>query len=195
MLKASVLFPAGNGVFPDPIFIDDYKDIQSLVGGFFTTVSLNTSADGEPISLVGYLPDDVRERNNRTINWFASALFGQELYGPCVVAWGLSPNGFNDGDIYDMPDGMSEWLFGKFTEKVLEAYAEANMMTVVLHQAMDAGVITQQELDSLMDFIEAMTGDDTGAYTDEDKVGYMLLLNRIENHILVTEKDKASDDK
>lgn len=194
MLKASVLFPAGNGSFPDPIFIDDYKDIQAAIGGeVFTTVSVETDADGQPISLVGFIPDDIYERSENTINWYASALFGQELYGPCVVAWGLSPNGYRDGDIYDMPDGLSQYLFGAFTEKVLEAYTEATVMGAMFRGAVSAGVLSEEELDELMDFVEAMSDNDTSDYTDEERIEMMLLLNRVENYVLVLEREK--DDK
>ena len=188
MLKASVLFPTGNGTYPDPMFIGDYTDIQSAVGGLFTTVTYNAElANGDKMVLVGYLPDEIYERNHETINWYASALFQQELYGPCVVAWGLSPNGFYDGDIYDMPDDISAFLFGPFTQKVVEAYTQAGMMGAMFNNAVKDGVITEDELDDLMDFIEAQTNDDTEHYTDDERLRMLVLLNRVENYVLTEE--------
>jgi hypothetical protein len=118
------------------------------------------------------------------MNWFASALFGQEVYGPCVVAWALSPNGEYDGDIYDMPDFLSEYIFGEFTEFVVRAYGQATSMTRMFQGAVTAGIITDDELESLMQYIEALTNDDTERYTDAEKVNFMLLLNAVEAHVL-----------
>lgn len=187
MLKASVLFPTGNGTYPDPVFIDDYKDIQSAVGGVFTTVTFRTEMEGRDVALVGYLPDEMYERTHETINWYASALFQQELYGPCVVTWALSPNGYYDGDIHDMPEDVSLFLFGPFTQKVVEAYTQAGLMGMMFNNAVKDGVLTEDELDDLMDFIEAQNNDDTSDYTDADRIRMLVLLNRVENYVLMEE--------
>lgn len=184
MLKASVLLPAGNGKFPDPIFVNDYEDIQREVGGVFTTVSMRGQVHDNDVSVIGFVPDDIVTADETTMNWFASALFGQEVYGPCVVAWALSPNGEYDGDIYDMPDFLSEYIFGEFTEFVVRAYGEATSMTRMFQGAVTAGVITDDELESLMEYIEALTNNDTERYTDAEKVNFMLLLNAVEAHVL-----------
>jgi hypothetical protein len=184
MLKASVLLPAGNGKFPDPIFVNDYEDIQREVGGVFTTVSMRGQVHDNDVNVIGFVPDEIVTADETTMNWFASALFGQEVYGPCVVAWALSPNGEYDGDIYDMPDFLSEYLFGEFTEFVIRAYGEATAMTRIFQGAVTAGVITDDELESLMGYVEALTNDDTERYTDAEKVDFMLLLNAVEAHIL-----------
>jgi hypothetical protein len=184
MLKASVLLPAGNGKFPDPIFVNDYEDIQREVGGVFTTVSMRGQVHDNDVNVIGFVPDDIVTADETTMNWFASALFGQEVYGPCVVAWALSPNGEYDGDIYDMPDFLSEYIFGEFTEFVVRAYGQATSMTRMFQGAVTAGIITDDELESLMQYIEALTNDDTERYTDAEKVNFMLLLNAVEAHVL-----------
>lgn len=184
MLKASVLLPAGNGKYPDPILVDDYEDIQREVGGTFTTVALTGSLKDSPINLIGFAPDSVPEPTENDMNWYASALFGQQVWGPCVVAWGLSPNGNNDGDIYDMPDFVSEYIFGEFTQFVIRAYGEAHMMGNMFREAVAAGIITETDLDRLMDYVEALTNDATDEYEDFEKVHFMRLLNAVEGFIL-----------
>lgn len=190
MLKASILLPQGNGKFPDPILVDDYDDIQREVGGLFTCVGWDGEVSGTRINVVGFLPDEVTERSHDTINWYASALFEQELYGPCVLAWGLSPNGESDGDIYDMPDMFSEFIFGSFTEAVVRAFCTANVMGKMFEAAVTEGVITHDELDRLMTFIEAMNDDTLDEYTDAERVDCMLLLNAVEAFVLRRERDE-----
>jgi hypothetical protein len=184
VLKASVLLPAGNGKFPDPIFVNDYEDIQREVGGLFTTVSMRGQVHDNDINVIGFVPDEIVTADETTMNWFASALFGQEVYGPCVVAWALSPNGEYDGDIYDMPDFLSEYIFGEFTQFVIRAYSEATALTRMFQGAVTAGVITEDQLESLMAYVEALTNDDTEHYTDAEKVNFMLLLNAVEGYML-----------
>lgn len=184
MLKASVLLPAGNGKYPDPIFVNDYEDIQREVGGLFTTLGIKGEINDREINLIGFAPDDVPNPDDQSINWYASAMFGTEVHGPCVVAWALSPNGEYDGDIYDMPDFVSEYIFGEFTQFVIRAYGEAGMMSNMFTEAVNAGIITPTDLERLMDYIEALTNGETEDYSDAEKVHFMLLLNAVEGFIL-----------
>lgn len=184
MLKASILLPQGNGKFPDPILVDDYDDIQREVGGLFTTLSYRGEMSGTQIDLVGFVPDEIIDRTHDTINWYASALFEQEVYGPCVLAWGLSPNGESDGDIYDMPDMFSEFIFGSFTEAVVRAYGTSYMMSAMFDEAVAAGIITAEDLESLMLYIEALNDGTAEEYSQAEKVHFMLLLNAVEGFVL-----------
>jgi len=184
MLKASILLPAGNGKYPDPILVDDYEDIQREVGGTFTTVAFDGALKESRINLIGFALDFVPEPTEDDVNWYASALFGQQVCGPCVVAWGLSPNGNNDGDIYDMPDFVSEYIFGEFTQFVISAWGQAHAMSNMFREAVASGIITETELDKLMDYVEALTNNDTDHYSDAEKVHFMLLLNAVEGFVL-----------
>lgn len=184
MLKASILLPQGNGKFPDPILVDDYTDIQREVGGLFTTIAYRGEISGEQIDFIGFVPDEITERSHDTINWYASALFEREVYGPCVLAWGLSPNGESDGDIYDMPDKFSEFIFGPFSEAVVKAYGQAYIMSAMFEGAVAEGVITEEELEKLTSFIEAMNEGRDAEYTDAQRVEFLLLMNAVEGYVL-----------
>lgn len=190
MLKASILLPQGNGKFPDPILVNDYEDIQREVGGLFTTIAYRGEVSGEKIDLIGFVPDEIHEHTHDTINWYASALFEQEVHGPCVLAWGLSPNGESDGDIYDMPDTFSQFIFGSFTDAVVRAYGTSYMMSAMFESAVAEGVISEDELEKIMEALEAMNNGTFDEYTQAQRLDFMLLLNTVEGYVLRKEGEK-----
>jgi hypothetical protein len=180
MLKAGVFFPAGTVEGADPIFYDGYMDIQDAVGGLFTTVENEQVIKGQHIALTGFLPDEVYERDETTMNWFASALFGYELHGPCVVAWHLSPNGFKDGDVYDMPDYMTAFLLRDFVNGVVSAYSEATAVAGLIGMAIQEGVLSEVEATIMMEYIEASTEGELDDMDEDLKFEVLDLMNRIE---------------
>lgn len=189
MLKAGIFFPAGTVEGADPIFYDGYMDIQDAVGGLFTTVENEQVIKGTHIALTGFVPDEVYERNEDTMNWFASALFGHELHGPCLVAWHLSPNGVKDGDVYDMPDYMTTFLLRDFVNGVVSAYGEATAVAGLIHLAIQEGAITDEEANLMMDYIDASTEGTLDDMDEDDKFEVLDLMNRMEAFALRKERE------
>jgi hypothetical protein len=85
--------------------VDDYISIQNLVGGNFDCVRTDLGKPDE-VAIVGYV-NDMGLVINLELNYLATALFGREIRGDAVVTWGLSPNGYYDGDNHDMPNWIS----------------------------------------------------------------------------------------
>jgi hypothetical protein len=77
-------------------------------------------------------------------------LFERNLVGPCVIIGGESPDGYCDGDSYDLPENFFQFLTTKFTEHVTETYNEATTATIVLTLAQKFGLATEEELDLLV---------------------------------------------
>lgn len=142
---SGALMPSGIGVEIQPVLVGEYTHIQSLVGGAFDCVT--TKVGGHLI--VGYVHDEGLLIGLEQ-NWFASALFGRNLVGPCVIVAGESPDGYCDGDSYDLPESFFQFLTTKFTEHVAETYNEATTATIVLSLAQSFGIATKEELDLLV---------------------------------------------
>lgn len=139
---AGAFMPCGIGVEIEPVFIGEYTDIQSLVGGPFDVVT-RTMDDGEII--VGYCHDEGLILDLEQ-NWFASAFFERDLRGPVVVVGGRSPSGQYDGDNHDISDQFLNFLMGKFTEHVAESYNESVMVTLGIQLAKSFGIIDKAEM-------------------------------------------------
>jgi len=142
---SGALMPVGIGVEIQPVLVGEYTHIQSLVGGAFDCVT--TKIGGHLI--VGYVHDEGLLIGLEQ-NWFASALFGRNLVGPCVIVAGESPDGYCDGDNYDLPESFFQFLTTKFTEHVAETYNEATTATIVLSLAQSFGLATEEELNLLV---------------------------------------------
>jgi hypothetical protein len=142
---SGALMPVGIGVEIQPVLVGEYTHIQSLVGGAFDCVT--TKIGGHLI--VGYVHDEGLLIGLEQ-NWFASALFGRNLVGPCVIVAGESPDGYCDGDNYDLPESFFQFLTTKFTEHVAQTYNEATTATIVLSLAQSFGLATEEELNLLV---------------------------------------------
>jgi hypothetical protein len=70
--------------------------------------------------------------------------------GPCVIIGGESPDGYCDGDSYDLPENFFHFLATKFTEHVADTYNEATTATIVLELAQKFGLATEEELNLLV---------------------------------------------
>jgi hypothetical protein len=142
---AGAFMPCGIGVEIEPVMVGEFTDIQTMVGGAFDCVT--TKVGGHII--VGYVNDEGLLIGLEQ-NWFASALFGRNLVGPCVIVAGESPSGEYDGENYDLPESFFQFLTTKFTEHVAETYNEATTATIVLTLAQKFGLATEEELDLLV---------------------------------------------
>lgn len=154
MIKTAMLLPAGTGVEPEEILIDDYQSIQQVVGGLFDVVRWEAKdASGEPVVLCGYCNDEGLLLNLE-MNWLASGLFGRELRGDVVVTWALSPNGEYDGDDYDMPANLSQWIRKDLLKQTAQAYNMAAMFELALQTAVETGKFTEEQANEITQAID-----------------------------------------
>jgi hypothetical protein len=142
---SGALMPSGIGVEIEPVLVGEFTHIQSLVGGAFDCVTAKVAGH----VIVGYVHDEGLLIGLEQ-NWFASALFGRNLVGPCVIVAGESPSGEYDGENYDLPESFFQFLTTKFTEHVAETYNEATTATIVLELAQKFGLATEEELELLV---------------------------------------------
>jgi hypothetical protein len=124
--------------------VEGHTDIQKLVGGHFDCVSTNVGR--EDVAFVGYVHDEGL-LIGLEYNYLASALFGRDLVGDCVLLWGLSPDGEYDGDNYDMPSEMVDSITGELLEGVAIAYNTSVIVAAIIELAIDAGLTTKSEAD------------------------------------------------
>lgn len=146
-LVSGFFLPSGAAVFPQPILVDGYKDIQKLVGGNFDCVSTNVGRDD--ISFEGYVHDEGL-LIGLEYNYLASALFGRDLVGDCVLLWGLSPEGERDGENYDMPTEMVESIEVELVKGVALAYNTSVIIGAIMKLAIHSGLITKKESNTLI---------------------------------------------
>jgi hypothetical protein len=172
---SGALMPVGIGVEIQPVLVGEYTHIQSLVGGAFDCVT--TKVGGHLI--VGYVHDEGLLIGLEQ-NWFASALFGRNLVGPCVIVAGESPDGYCDGDNYDLPESFFQFLTTKFTEHVAQTYNEATTATIVLELAQKFGLATEEELNLLV----SKMGDEMNTGQKGDAMKMLIsLTNRVNDQL------------
>lgn len=141
-IKIGMFLPCGSGVSPEPIFIEDYNSIQEAIGGHFDVVRHDVHDNGEHKGvIVGYVHDEGLLLGQQ-MNFLATNLFKRNLVGDCVVLWGTSPNGAYDGDDYDMPDFMVEYIQSELIESTSEAYNQSMMMGMAVKYAVKHGYIS-----------------------------------------------------
>ena len=175
MIKTAVLLPAGVRVNPQEVLVDDYKNIQDMVGGHFDCVRFNgQGVNGEPVALCGYVHDEGLLLGLET-NYLASMLFGRMIVGPCLVTYALSPNGEYDGDDYDMPNDLLEYLTNDLLAATAMTYNQAGLMAFASEQMVAAGVLTEDDLDMMANEMEAVTkGEQDALSADADMVFLMV---------------------
>lgn len=145
-LTAGIFLPRGIQVEPEPIFIEDYKSIQQAVGGHFDVVVTDLGKEG--VSIVGYVHDEGLIMDLE-LNYLATNLFKRELRGDCVIVWGLSPNGEYDGDNYDIPEWITEFLFKDLVESSAGAFNMSSLLADVCKYAVSNKLATLEEVSTI----------------------------------------------
>lgn len=145
MSVAGVFIPAGVGVTPEPVLVGDHTHISEMVGGIFDAV---TGVLGEDNVFVGYI-NDTGAVDGLELNYVATALFQRELHGDCVVVWGSNAEGVYDGENHDIPEAVASWICDGLVRFTASRYNEAVMVQQLLEAAVENGVATQQEVDTL----------------------------------------------
>ena len=155
MIKTAMLLPAGSRVVPEEILIDDYQNIQATVGGHFDVVRYSgEDTDGKPVVLCGYVHDEGMLLGME-LNYLATMLFQQPIVGPCVVTYALSPNGEYDGDDYDMPTELVRFISEDVLVATANAYNKSALMGFATERMLEEGLLDDDDVDMLMDAIEA----------------------------------------
>jgi hypothetical protein len=148
----AILLPSGINTEPTEVLVDDYTSIQNLVGGNFDCVRTDLGKP-EEVALVGYV-NDMGLVINLELNYLASALFGREIRGDAVVTWGLSPNGYYDGDNHDMPNWISCFLKTELLMQTATAYNLAATLDVI------ASAIVSSDYPDKDKLLAVLSGDD-----------------------------------
>ncbi|WP_396189676.1 hypothetical protein [Flavobacterium sp.] len=148
----AILLPSGINTEPTEVLVDDYTSIQNLVGGNFDCVRTDLGKP-EEVALVGYV-NDMGLVINLELNYLASALFGREIRGDAVVTWGLSPNGYYDGDNHDMPNWISCFLKTDLLMQTATAYNLAATLDVIASEIVSSDYPDKDKL------LAVLSGDD-----------------------------------
>ncbi len=146
-IKIGMFLPSGSNVEPEPFFFQNYEDLQNAVGGAFDVV--RTDLGREDVALLGYV-NDIGLLTDLEYNYLATALFKQNLVGNVVVTWGLSPNGEYDGDDYDIPEAMVEFIQGELVASTADAYNLSVMSSLACQMAIECGLCTESDIMELV---------------------------------------------
>ena len=142
-MVSAVFLPAGVDVEPQPMLVTDYTDLQNAVGGRFDVVSTNMNMDD--VSIIGYVNDE-GILLGMEMNYLATNLFQRELFGDCVVVWGLNEDGEYDGENHDIPSSVYEFLTKDLLLSTAHSYNMAAMMAYACQYAVEQGYATTQEV-------------------------------------------------
>lgn len=153
-IKVGMFLPKGSNVEPEPFFFQNYEDLQNAVGGPFDVVRTDLGRDD--VALLGYV-NDIGLLTGEDFNYLATALFKQNLVGNVVVTWGLSPNGEYDGDDYDIPEAMVEFIQGELVASTADAYNLSVMSSLACQMAVECGLRTE---DDIMELVRGISGND-----------------------------------
>jgi len=196
VIKTAVLLPAGTQVSPEEILIDDYKNIQQVIGGAFDCVRyVGEDMDGKDIVLAGYVHDEGL-LIGMEMNYLATMLFSQIIVGPCVVTYALSPNGEYDGDDYDMPEELVNFMKGDLLSATAVTYNEAALMAYATGKMVEEGILTQEDMDLVSDQLGALqTGEADELDSDAEMIMLMVMtyIEQMESEIQVRLEDAVKD--
>lgn len=192
---SGMLLKAGVGEIPTEVMIDGLESIQRLVGGNIDSVTIDAQqvdSDNDMFTLVGYCHDEALILN-LDMNWLASALFERELHGDVVVVSGTSKGGDYDGENYDIPNDMVQWLRTTFVVRVADTYNMASQLTQAFKFAVDNKLIDMSLVDEMM--VELMDDVNNGSQSE-------MVASKLHNLIDVTaeaiaghiEKEMGVDD-
>jgi hypothetical protein len=140
---AGMFLPSGADVKPQPMFVTDHTGINQAVGGHFDVVT--TDMDQEDVSIVGYVNDEGIILGLE-FNYLASALFKRELFGDCVVVWGLNKDGVYDGENHDLPSVVAEFLVEDLVQVTANAYNGALSIALACDYAIRHGYMTELQV-------------------------------------------------
>jgi hypothetical protein len=112
--------------------------------------------EGDVCIVLGYVHDEGLIRNMEP-NYLATALFRQELRGPCLLMSGLSPEGVYDGECYDLPSWVWEGLSTDLVQRTASTYNKSKLLQFGLSCAVEERFCTEDELHELAKAIIAQS--------------------------------------
>jgi hypothetical protein len=173
-LTVGMFLPKGTMVEPEPIFIEDYKSIQDAIGGHFDVVVTDLGKDN--VSIVGYVHDEGLLLDLE-LNYLATNLFQKELRGDCVIVWGLSPNGEYDGDNYDIPEWITDFIMKDLVVSTAGNYNMASVLSDVCKYAISNKLAT---LEDVVNISKALHDNAVNGKVDyEAEKNLMAILNKV----------------
>ncbi|CAB4151838.1 hypothetical protein UFOVP587_36 [uncultured Caudovirales phage] len=143
-IKIGLFLPSGACVEPEPVFFEGHKSLQEHIGGHFDVVRCDMGHP-EQIAILGYVHDEGLLLN-LPMNYLATALFKRHIVGDVVVTWGLSPDGEYDGDDYDFPEEIMEYLQHELLQTTAEAYNQSTNITLAMAVAISQKFVTEDEV-------------------------------------------------
>jgi len=153
-ITAGWMLPAGTNVVPEPILVQGYEDLSETVGGWIDCVS--TTMNHDDVKIVGYVNDEGIILDLE-FNYLATALFRQPLYGNCVVLWGLNEDGIEDGENYDVPEYVGQFINTTLANATAESYNMATMISLACDYAVEHGYKSADYVDKLSERCEEET--------------------------------------
>lgn len=159
-MVAGWYLPTGINVTPKPVVIpaDDWKKMAAMIGGGCQYIdcvrvgAYNTDTE-ESYVLVGYVDDD-GFANGQEPNFLATVMFQRSefIVGDCYVVNGNNPEtGEYDGDVYDIPDAVTESALDELEMLTAKQYNWMVMMYASAQVAIDRGVLDKDDFDILDD--------------------------------------------
>lgn len=145
------LLPRGINVVPQPVLVPtSARGISNIIGCDYVDAVRNSVSDGDDkVMLVGYVDDEalLKPHGLEDINHLAMFLLDtvNPLVGDCVVISGSNPDGYYDGEDYDLPS----WLLEMSDEVVAGAadrYNKSMVTMMCLMQAIADGLIGEDEM-------------------------------------------------
>lgn len=150
MLKVAMLLPEGANVSPEVVFIDDHNDISREIGDVpFDCVYLDLGQGDERTKFCGFVRDEFLYDGSE-YNYLATNLFKQRINGPCLVAWVLNADNEDDGNIYDLPDRITEILSTHLVAGTAQAYNQSVVLAYVTELSVQFGFWTEAEAEVVL---------------------------------------------
>lgn len=175
-VTVGIYLPCGVNVSPQPFFADGYESIQNAVDGVFDAVTTNCNSD--KMLFVGFVNDN-GIADELEYNYLATNMFRKELYGNCVVFWGLNADGINDGEIYDIPDTLFSAVQELLEQSTADAYNMSVGMAEVCNFAVENGIASKVEIRKAIDIMvnATLNGEDTISPLAQNAI--MWLINEV----------------
>lgn len=191
-ISVGLYLPCGVNVTPEPIFIEDYRTIQNAVGGHFDAVTTDCNSNGKML-FVGYVHDEGRILD-LGYNYLATNLFRRELYGDCVVVWGLDEDGVYDGDNHDIPADVFNTLQEALTESTAQAYNTSLGMSFACQFAIDNGLVNEEMLDMCLNKLMHGALKDPRTDADEIEIAKEYVVGMLDRIVIFTEGNDAESE-
>lgn len=142
MITNALILPAGAGVKPEEIFLDEVTmndTICSIVGCDATNLGFYTEGDDE-VCFHGFV-NRQPAYEELAYNYLATALLNRPVYGDAVITWALDDDGVTE-DPVDIPSPVVEYINGPFLSHVAETYNVSVAMSILFEMAIEHKVVT-----------------------------------------------------